>query len=217
VSVHALIPLKHHGEPKSRLATLLSAEERIALMESSTAEVVAAVAAVPAVVAITVVSSGRGKEKLAADLGASFFDDRGLAWNEALRAASEQAVSQPLVLVVSADIPLVRAAELERLIVATPGRGIAIARSLDAGTNAVALRPPAAFTTCFGASGSALLHAELARRAGLEAAILDQPGTALDLDSPEDVERFLAAAGAPSPTRRLLERVLAAGRSGAAR
>jgi len=39
------------------------------------------------------------------------------------------------------------------------------------------------------------------------AVVVDQPGTALDLDSPGDVERFLAA-GRPTVTAELLTRLL---------
>jgi 2-phospho-L-lactate guanylyltransferase len=119
-----------------------------------------------------------------------------------------EAVLEPGAAVVSADIPLVAAGEIDALLEAVPERGIAIARASDAGTNAVALRPPAALKTCFGASGSADLHARSARELGLGAVILDRPGLALDLDTPEDVERFLAIAR-PSPTRRLLAGLLA--------
>jgi 2-phospho-L-lactate guanylyltransferase len=211
VSVHALVPLKHHGEAKTRLAGLLSVEERIELKEASTADVVAAVEAAYGITAITVVSSGSAKRRLATRLGADFFDDAGLEWNDALLAAMRR-VAEPCAVVVSADIPLLRPDELERLVDAAPERGIAIGRALDGGTNVVALRPPAALRTCFGEHGSARLHAELAERAGLSRSVVDLPGIALDLDSPDDVQRFLAAAPASSSTRLLLDRLLRATR-----
>src|SRR5205823_5533440 len=105
-----------------------------------------------------------------------------------------EVVAAELVGIVSADLPLLRSEDVEALAAATPARGAAIARATDAGTNAVFMRPPAAFETCFGLTGSAARHAERARAAGLEAAIVDRPGTAVDLDSPEDVHRFLALA-----------------------
>src|SRR2546428_9647877 len=67
--------------------------------------------------------------------------DRGLAWNDALAAATAEVVTAPLVAFVSADLPLLRAEEIEELLAATPARGIAIARALDGGTNAVSMRP----------------------------------------------------------------------------
>jgi 2-phospho-L-lactate guanylyltransferase len=215
VSVHALVPLKHHGEAKSRLGGLLSVEERIELMEVSTADVIAAISATPGIGRITVVSSGRAKRDLAARLRVGYFDDRDLAWNDALLAAMREAVSEPCVAIVSADIPLVRPAELEQLVAATPARGVAIGRALDAGTNALCLRPPAAMRTCFGEKGSAHLHAELAERADLEPVLVDLPGIALDLDLPQDVERLLATAPVAAHTRLLLERLVSAGRSDA--
>ena len=105
---------------------------------------------------------------------------------------------------VSADIPLVAGEDLEQLVDATPVRGLAVARAVDGGTNAVCLRPPGAITTCFGRRSSAQGHLEIARRAGLEGVVVDRLGTALDLDSPDDVARFLAL-GRSTRTHRLLE------------
>ena len=106
-----------------------------------------------------------------------------------------EVVSEPVAAVVSADCPLICGSDVRALVDAVPDRGIAIARAVDAGTNAVAMRPPAVAATVFGAPGSAALHAERARAAGLEAVIVDRPGLALDLDTPADV-RALRPRGA---------------------
>src|SRR5690349_14104476 len=65
------------------------------------------------------------------------FDDRGLAWNHALAAAMRELVKEPIAAVVSADLPRVTAEDIRALVAATPDRGMAIARALDGGTNAV--------------------------------------------------------------------------------
>lgn len=204
--MHVLVPLKRLDAAKTRLAGLLSPAERAVLMRALVGHAVGVARAAAGVERITIVSSGPGAGALAAELDVGWWDDRGLPWNEALTAAMRAVVSEELAAIVSADIPLLEPAELEGLARATPARGIAIARARDAGTNAVFMRPPAVLETCFGVPGSAARHAELARAAGLEAVIVDQPGTALDLDSPEDVELFLELAPAGSEIRRLLER-----------
>jgi 2-phospho-L-lactate guanylyltransferase len=180
VDAHVLVPLKRI-DPKSRLAGELPLEERVRLMRSLLAGVVAAVqeAGVGRVTVVTGLSLG----------GYEVWDDRGLPWNEALAAATREVVSAPLVAVVSADLPLVRADEIAELLEATPERGIAIARALDGGTNAVSMRPPGLVRTRFGEPGSAALHAGL----GVAHAVLDLPGLAFDVDTPEDLARMQAA------------------------
>ena len=182
MDAHVLVPLKALGRAKSRLADALSPEERTELMRSLLEGVVGAVREA-GVDHLTVVTA----EPLA---GYEVWDDRGLPWNEALAAATAEVVTAPLVAVVSADLPLLRAEEVEELLEATPERGIAIARALDGGTNAVSMRPPGTMRTCFGERGSAALHAEIAREAGLEARIVDLPGLAFDVDTPDDLERM---------------------------
>jgi 2-phospho-L-lactate guanylyltransferase len=126
--------------------------------------------------------------------GAAVWDDRGLPWNEALAAAMREVVSEPVASIVSADLPMLRAEDVLALVEATPGRGIAIARATDGGTNAVSMRPPGALLTCFGEPLSAGLHAERARAAGFESSIVDLPGLAFDLDRPEDLAQLRALA-----------------------
>ena len=65
------------------------------------------------------------------------------AWPGTTRSpAAMQDVSRAVAAVVSADLPACPPRRSEALVAATPERGIAIARALDGGTNAVAMRPP---------------------------------------------------------------------------
>lgn len=185
---HVLIPVKRLDTAKTRLASVLAAGERAALMRELVEGVVAA-ARDAGVERITLVTA----EPLELP-GVGRFDDTGLPWNDALEAAMRAVVTEPIATVVSADLPLLRAEEVRGLVHATPARGLAIARATDGGTNAVSMRPPAALPTCFGRPGSARVHAELAQAAGLEHVVVDLPGLAFDLDTPEDLERLRAAA-----------------------
>jgi 2-phospho-L-lactate/phosphoenolpyruvate guanylyltransferase len=178
---HVLVPLKHLDDAKTRLSAVLSPEERAALMLELLQGVLRA-AREAAVGPITVVSS----ESLAPN-GIARFDDRGLPWNDALAAAMREVVSEPIAAVVSADLPRVTAEDVRALVLATPDRGMAIARALDGGTNAVSMRPPGAVTTHFGEPRSAAVHAHATAAAGLAARILDLPGLAFDVDTPDDL------------------------------
>jgi len=181
VDAHVLVPLKSFASAKTRLAVVLSPEERAELMRTLLEGV--AVAVREAGVERVTVVTGESID------GYEVWHDRGLAWNDALAAAIDEIVSAPLVAIVSADLPLLRADEVEELLEATPSRGIAIARALDGGTNAVSMRPPGLVRTHFGEPGSAAVHAGL----GVEHSIVDLPGLAFDVDTPEDLARMHAA------------------------
>ena len=187
---HVLVPVKRLDAAKSRLEAALSADERAALMRTMLLDVLGAIRAAE-VGPVTIVSS----EPLAYD-GVPRWDDRGLAWNDALAAAMRELVREECAAVISADLPFLQAAEVEALVAATPQRGIAIGRAHDGGTNAVSMRPPGVLRTRFGEPSSAALHARTAEEAGLEAAIVDLPGLAFDVDTPADLERLRARAGA---------------------
>jgi 2-phospho-L-lactate guanylyltransferase len=180
-AAHVLIPLKRLDDAKTRLADVLAPEERSALMLELLEGVLAAVGEAD-VGPVTVVSA-----ELLTPPDVSRFDDRGLAWNDALAAAMREVVVEPLVAVVSADLPRVTAEDVRALVEATPDRGMAIARALDGGTNAVSMRPPAAVMTHFGEPSSAAVHAQATAGAGLAARILDIPGLAFDVDTPADL------------------------------
>jgi 2-phospho-L-lactate guanylyltransferase len=180
VDAHVLVPLKALDRAKTRLADALSPAERAELMRSLLERVVGAVREA-GIDRVTVVTA----EPLN---GYPIWHDRGLPWNDALAAAAAEVVRSPLVAFVSADLPLVRPEEVEELLEATPERGIAIARALDGGTNAVAMRPPGLVRTRFGELGSAAVHAAL----GVEHVVLDLPGLAFDVDTPEDLARMHA-------------------------
>ena len=122
--------------------------------------------------------------------GVPRFDDRGLPWNEALAAAIERGRSEPVVAIVAADLPRLTAEDVRALVMATPECGIAIARAQDGGTNAVSMRPPGNVATHFGEPGSAAVHERAAWIAGGDAHVLDCPGLAFDVDTPEDLAKW---------------------------
>jgi 2-phospho-L-lactate guanylyltransferase len=203
-AVHVLVPLKRLDSAKARLSGALEPDERRELMRAMLA---ATLAAVRPVGAVTLVSSDPEAASLSAEHEVSWWDDRGLSWNAALAAAMGEVVTEPLVAVVSADLPLVATEDVEALVAATPTRGVAIARARDGGTNAVSMRPPGVLVTCFGLPGSCARHADIAAAAGVPAAIVEREGLALDLDTPEDARAALAI-GRDSPALDLLARML---------
>jgi len=187
-AAHVLIPLKRLDDAKSRLSDALSPAERASLMLELLERVVAVVEEAD-VGAVTVVSA-----ETRTPAGVSRFDDRGLPWNDALAAAMREIVSEPVVAVVSADLPRLTPEDVQALVAATPDFGLAIARALDGGTNAVSMRPPGAVKTHFGEPQSAAVHAQATAAAGLAARIVDIPGLAFDVDTPADLAELREAA-----------------------
>jgi len=180
VDAHVLVPLKAF-DPKSRLAGALSQDERAELMRTLLERVVGVVQEA-GVERVTVVTTSPVD-------GYDVWLDRGLPWNDALATAIADVVRAPVAAVVSADLPFLRAEEVEQLLAATPERGLAIARALDGGTNAVSMRPPGLVRTRFGEPGSASVHAGL----GVPHVVVDLPGLAFDVDTPADLARMQAA------------------------
>jgi 2-phospho-L-lactate guanylyltransferase len=181
VDAHVLVPVKRLDDAKSRLAGALSPAERGDLMRQLLDHVLRVVQEA-GVGPVTVVSA----EPLSLN-GVPRFDDGHAPWNDALAAAMALVVNEDVVAVIAGDLPLLEPDEVRALVAATPERGLAIARARDNGTNGVAMRPPGAVATRFGAENSSAVHVEAARAAGLDAVLVDLPGLAFDVDTPEDL------------------------------
>jgi 2-phospho-L-lactate guanylyltransferase len=191
VSIDALVPLKRLDYAKTRLASVLDPATRVRVMRALLDHTLTQVKAAPSIRSVTLVSSAVEAASIAAEHGVGHFDDRGLPWNDALAAAIAEAVTSEAVAIVSADVPLLTADDVERLVAALTGRGAVIARATDAGTNAIAMQPAGAMPTTFGVKESAARHAELARDFGLTPVVVDIPGLAHDLDTAADLEEVL--------------------------
>jgi len=197
MQVDALVPLKRLDYAKTRLATVLDPPTRVRVMRALLAHTLEVVKAAPSVARVTLVSSAVEAAAIAAEHGVAHFDDRALPWNDALAAAIAEAVEGDAVAIVSADVPLLTTADVEAYVGALTPNGAVIARATDAGTNGVAMHPAGAMRTTFGSKGSAALHAELAREAGLEPVIVDLEGMAHDLDTAADLDEVLRHAMSP--------------------
>jgi 2-phospho-L-lactate guanylyltransferase (CobY/MobA/RfbA family) len=106
------------------------------------------------------------------------------------------------------DVAGARPAEIERLLHALPGRGVALAASRDGGTCALLRVPRDVIPAGFGRE-SASRHRELAARAGVPCVDLELPSLAIDVDEPEDLAALREAGGAGARTRELLRELAA--------
>ena len=164
----ALIPVRTGPTAKRRLAHVLSARERTELVRELLDHVAGVLVSVG--IDVTVMSPEPVDVPHVQTM-----TDPAPGLNAAIAAALADAVLP--VLIVHADLPLLSSPDVE--LVLADDADVVVARSYDGGTNGLLLR--SFIRPAFGA-GSALLHAQRARGAGLRASVLDIPGFALDVD-----------------------------------
>ena len=199
-AVEAVVPVRGLPAGKARLARLLTIEQRNRLVRAMLDDVVRALQGARRVERVTIVSRDAAARREAERLGVAFLrqppDRTGL--NAALQDAQGDRATAGALLIVPADLPLVRPADIDALVEAaspsTAGPAVALAPAEDGGTNGLCLRPPGVIAPAYG-PGSAARHERAARDAGAAFAVVRSERWALDVDWPEDLARLLALAG----------------------
>jgi 2-phospho-L-lactate/phosphoenolpyruvate guanylyltransferase len=196
-----LVPVKNFENSKQRLSPALTPEERRELAFAMLHDMLDAVAQWQSRPPVALVTSDLIAKELARERGFDIIgDDVNLSETDAIAMATRVTVEHGSVetLVIPADIPLVTAAELERVYAAAPERGIVIVPSAEMrGSNAVLRRPADLIPLRFG-NDSFQPHLAAARATGLPCVVLESPGIALDVDTPADLAALLAQ---PARTR----------------
>ena len=211
--VHAVVPVKNLGDAKQRLAGVLARPERAALFRAMLEDVLEALAGAVSLAGIVLVTRDEEAIALAGRYGAECLiepENRGHTEAVELAAGALAERGTGALLQVPGDIPCVTAEEIEALIAAhAPAPSVTIAPSRDhRGSNAVLCSPPDVFPFRFG-DDSFHPHLAAARAIGIEPTVLERTGIGLDIDTPDDLEAFLAS---PSGTRAY--RLLAGGAGG---
>ena len=173
----ALVPIKQGGNGKSRLAAVLSPEQRDALALRMARHVLAELEKCSSVAEIAILS-----ERSPEWWSGVWIEDRGQGLNAEL-AAWRRSVGEVPVLIVHADLPLLRATEVDELLAVAATHGVALATDrAGEGTNALAICDGRPFEFRFGPA-SRNLHAAQAPGLGVLAPL----GLASDIDTPEDL------------------------------
>ena len=187
----ALVPLKSRERAKSRLATVLSPEQRLRLFFALAERVIRALHATRGIDSVAVVTASSEIAAFARSLGAVPIlqsTDFGMsaAFDQAL--CELQAAKPRRVLMLPGDLPLISSAALEAVLAAVDTEpGIVVVPDRHrVGTNALLCSPPRALAPCFGGH-SFERHLAAARSAGVNARVLEVEALALDLDHPEDL------------------------------
>lgn len=209
--IHAVVPVKNLGNAKQRLAGVLDQPARTALFRAMLEDVLEALAGAPSLAGIVLVTRDAEAMALGRRYGAESLvepENRGHTAAVEFAAKALAARGAGALLQVPGDIPRVTSEEIEAVIAAhAPAPAVTIAPSRDhRGSNAVLCSPPDVLPFRFG-DDSFFPHLAAARALGIEPTVVESTGIGLDIDTPDDLEAFLAS---PSDTRayRLLAEVL---------
>lgn len=206
----AVVPIRGLSDAKQRLATVLSASERRALMICMVDDVLAAVGAAKRLSGVWVVTGDEDVQQLLHGRGVEILDEPNVdhrvanaglnaAYSMAARLASDR--GETGILLLPADIPLITGDAIDKILSCHGKRGTAVGDAhpsvtvvpagADGGTNALALSPPQIMATGFG-HNSCQRHCALAKAANIEPLVVNLPAVALDIDTLDDVQELLA-------------------------
>ncbi len=192
MTLWAIVPVKPLGRGKSRLASVLSQQERADLNRHLLAHTVDTLRELPEIEQVLVVSRDPAALALAREHGARTVQENGAPHlNIALARATILAKNYITrgILIVPADLPLITPEDLRAMldrakyppvVVVAPDRH-------HQGTNALLVCPAGLIEYEFG-PGSFQRHCALARHAGARLEICELPSLALDVDFPEDLD-----------------------------
>jgi 2-phospho-L-lactate guanylyltransferase len=193
-----LIPVKNLSGAKQRLASIADQAARTALAQAMLEDVVSAIANWERHPATALVTSDPFAIDLARAAGFQVIPDTAnISETHAIEMATQVCISsgEQWTMVIPADIPLIEAWELERILEAAPEEGSLLVPAADGrGTNAAFRRPCGLFPLRFG-NDSFKPHYAAAQATGKPCIVLESPGIALDVDNPEELSRLVATAG----------------------
>ncbi len=192
MGIWAIIPVKPLNRAKSRLAEVLTPEERQQLAETMLRHVLGVVRTVPQVLGTLVISRDNKVLSIAREYSAHTVQESGAPeLNQALMRAT-QVVARwkgSAVLILPADLPLVAAEDITAIV--TMGREdntvVLATDQHEDGTNAMFVRPPGMFAYAYG-TGSYQRHMQLARDAGANVKTYHSERLLLDIDVPADLK-----------------------------
>lgn len=186
----AVVPVKSLACAKSRLAPLLTPQQRRALNVELLRRILQVLSRVELLDGVLVVSSDDSVLSLAEEGGAVGLREQEAGLNQALAQATDWVRGRggSAVLILPVDLPLLQAEDVREILLigkTEPVVVISPCRRND-GTNALLVRPPGLIEYSFGL-GSFALHSRQAEQKGAALCVYRSPRLGLDLDLPEDV------------------------------
>ena len=192
MTLWAIVPVKPLRRGKSRLANVLSEEERADLNRKLLVHTIDTLIEIPEIEQVLVVSRDQGALALAREHGARTVQENGAPQlNIALARATVVAKNYVTrgVLIVPADLPLISAEDVRAMLekVQNPPVVVVAPDRHHQGTNALLVCPVGLIDYDFGPD-SFHRHCDRAQEAGARLEICELPSLALDVDLPEDLD-----------------------------
>jgi 2-phospho-L-lactate guanylyltransferase len=219
MKIAALIPAKGFTNAKQRLSVLLGAGERAALAEAMLRDVLRVALSARGLDTVYVVTGDAEVQKIAASLGATVImeqEEKGETEAVIFALLDIKWRGVQAALVIPADIPLLRPEDIELVLaqIARHDGGSPFALLVPShdrmGTNALLLAPTNAIGLRFGYDSFSYHLSQVAGRE-LPLRVLENERIALDIDEPQDLERFLRSGGGPGETYALVRGMKSAG------
>jgi len=192
MTIWAIVPVKPLRRGKSRLAGMLTEDQRTHLNRYLLEHTLTTLNEVSEIEHTLVVSRDPAALALTRDMGGrTVLEDGAPQFNTAIQRATivAKAHGAHAVLILPADIPLITPSDVRRLLKRgkkPPVVVIAPDRRLD-GTNGLFVNPAGLIEYGYG-PGSFQRHSERATEAGAKLEVVNSKRLALDLDLPEDLE-----------------------------
>ncbi|MEW6093342.1 MAG: 2-phospho-L-lactate guanylyltransferase [Chloroflexota bacterium] len=192
MTIWAIVPVKPLRRGKSRLAGMLTEDQRTRLNRYLLEHILTVLNEVPEIEHTLVVSRDPAALALTREIGGRTVLENGAPqFNTALKRATAVATMHGAhaVLILPADLPLIKAADIKKLlergkkppvVVIAPDRR-------ENGTNGLLVNPAGLIEYGYG-PGSNHRHAERAAEAGARVELVPSKTIGLDLDLPEDLE-----------------------------
>ncbi|HEX4024588.1 MAG TPA: 2-phospho-L-lactate guanylyltransferase [Steroidobacteraceae bacterium] len=194
---YALVPIKRRALCKSRLASVLDGRQRLVLVRSMLQRVLDALSGAGGIEQVAVVSAER--DTVPADI--TLLPDAGDGLNAALQHAQQGLLERGAraILVLPADLPHLRAEDVDALVRAGRSGGFALAPdAAGTGTNALFWSAESVQRAAAGAAplrfefgpDSCRRHQAQAVRLGLAVQLVHRPGLAFDVDTAADLAQL---------------------------
>jgi len=192
MTLWAIVPVKPLRYGKSRLAGVLTPDERLDLNRRMLAHTLDTLTAMPEIEHVLVISRDQAALALAREFGARTVQENNSPHlNVALTRATVVAKNYATrgVLIIPADLPLITPEDVRVMLdkAAQPPVVVVAPDRRHDGTNVLLVCPAGLIEYEYGPN-SFQRHCELALQAGARLEICELPSLALDMDLPEDLE-----------------------------
>jgi 2-phospho-L-lactate guanylyltransferase len=192
MTIWAIVPVKPLRRGKSRLAGMLSEDQRTRLNRYLLEHVLTTLNEIPEIEHTLVVSRDPAALALTREMGGrTVLEDGAPQFNTAIMRATIVAKTQGAhaVLILPADLPLIKSFDIKKLIMRGKKQPVVVIAPdmRQDGTNGLFVNPAGIIEYGYG-PGSFQCHSGRAIEAGAKLVVIESRNISLDLDLPEDLE-----------------------------